>query len=107
ELLAALDHEVLPELIAPVHLEHQAAEVADAGLARLQKEAPLAAELACVREGASNGHWLRSRGRRGLGGVLWLRVPTPPSADRGWAGHCPGSLPGRPAWTGGRRRGAG
>jgi hypothetical protein len=39
-----LDEEVLLELIAPVHLEHEAAEVADSIFACANERASLAAE---------------------------------------------------------------
>ena len=45
ELRAAVDEQVLAELVAAVHLEDEAAEVAEARLAELEEGAALAAEL--------------------------------------------------------------
>jgi hypothetical protein len=50
ELVAPVDEEVLPELVAPVHLDHQPAQVAQPLLPRSQEGAPLAAEDARVRQ---------------------------------------------------------
>ena len=49
ELLAALDQEVLPKLVTPVHLEHQAAQVAQPFFAGPQQRAPLASQQSRVR----------------------------------------------------------
>jgi hypothetical protein len=43
-LLALLDQQVLLELVAPEHLEHQPAEVPDAFLARPDEGTPFASE---------------------------------------------------------------
>ena len=53
ELVAALDQQVLAELVAPEHLQHQAAEIAEPFLARAQQCAPLPPELAWMRQRAS------------------------------------------------------
>ena len=58
-LLALLDQQVLLELVAPEHLEHQSAEVADALLARPDEGAPFAPERARRRNTLGSG---RSRG---------------------------------------------
>jgi hypothetical protein len=46
ELCAAVDEQVLAELVPPVHLEHQAAKVAEPLLAQSQQRASVSAELA-------------------------------------------------------------
>ena len=53
ELGAALDDERLVEVVAPVHLEREAAEVAEAVLAQHEERATLATELARGRRGGS------------------------------------------------------
>jgi DNA-directed RNA polymerase specialized sigma24 family protein len=65
ELEAAVDEQVLPELVAAVHLEHQSAEVAEPLLAHEQERAPLTPELARRRERAPDG-----TRRSGLGGCI-------------------------------------
>jgi hypothetical protein len=50
ELVAALDEEILAELVAAEHLQHQAAEIAEALLADTQERAALSAELAWMGE---------------------------------------------------------
>ena len=54
-LQALLDQEVLLELVAPVHLEHQAAEVADPLLARADERPPLAPQHARRRKTSAPG----------------------------------------------------
>jgi hypothetical protein len=50
QLVAALDEQVLAELVAAKHLEHEAAEVAEALFPDAKKRAPLLPELAWMRE---------------------------------------------------------
>jgi hypothetical protein len=70
ELSAAVDEEVLAELIAPVHLEHEAAEVAQARFAQLEQGAAFAAELAGRGHGASHGTGRCGRRRRRRGRLV-------------------------------------
>ncbi|HYY02676.1 MAG TPA: hypothetical protein VE736_02220 [Gaiellaceae bacterium] len=49
ELVASLDQQVLSELVAPIHLEHQPAEVAKPILAHPKQRTALAAKDARVR----------------------------------------------------------
>jgi hypothetical protein len=46
-----LDDQIFPELIVPVHLEHQAAEVADAALALAQERSALTADAREIGHG--------------------------------------------------------
>jgi hypothetical protein len=46
---AAADEEILAELVAAVHLEHQAAQVAESLLACAQERTPLPPQLAGLR----------------------------------------------------------
>src|SRR5204862_4657269 len=55
ELVAPLDQQVLAELVASVHLQHQPAEIAQALLANTPQRAPLAAELARMWQRPSSG----------------------------------------------------
>jgi hypothetical protein len=64
KLDAPVDEEVLPELVAAEHLEHQPAEVAKLLLAHLEERPPLPAELPDRRQGAPDGPRRRLRGRR-------------------------------------------
>jgi hypothetical protein len=50
QLVAALDQQVLPELVAAEHLEHQPAEISEPFLAHAQERATLAPELSGVRQ---------------------------------------------------------
>jgi hypothetical protein len=62
QLVAPLDEQVLAELVAAKHLEHQPTEIAQALLAHTQERAALAAELAGMGEGAAR-RALRPRAR--------------------------------------------
>jgi hypothetical protein len=76
ELRAPVDEEILAELVPPVHLEDEAAEVAQPALAELQERAPLAAELSCGRQRAANRAGSRRRrllGRLAVGGASETR----------------------------------
>src|SRR5439155_26237721 len=66
ELGAAVDDQVLAELVAPVHLEHQAAEVPDPLLAEAQEGPPVPPQLARWRTGPPHRCSRRRRGRSGL-----------------------------------------
>ncbi len=63
ELGATVDEQVLAELVAAVHLEHETAEVAQASFAQLEERAALAAHLARGRQRAPDRAG-RGRGRR-------------------------------------------
>ena len=62
---ASVDEQVLAELIAAVHLEHQPAEVAEAVLTGGEEQTTLTPELARRRERAPDG-----TRRSGLGGCI-------------------------------------
>jgi hypothetical protein len=64
ELGAPVDQEILPELVAPVHLEHQTAEVAQACLAELKQRATLAAKLSGGGQRAADSTSRGGRRRR-------------------------------------------
>ena len=51
QLVAAVDQEVLAELVAPVHLEHQSAKVTQPLFAGAQQRASLAPQQAGMRKG--------------------------------------------------------
>ena len=98
-LLALLDQQVLLELVAPEHLEHQPAEVADALLARPDEGAPLAPE----RAGRRNAPGPRRRRRRALRSIL--RGPLAEPVEQGDSCHRAGaSLQGGPRAPTGRYR---
>jgi hypothetical protein len=67
QLGAPVSEEILPEAIAPVHLQHEAAEVAELLLSSAEERAALAPEDAGRRKLGSiqeSGHALRAGGRR-------------------------------------------
>ena len=64
----ALGEQVVAEAAAPVHLDEQAAELAQRVLARLQQRAPLTAEQPGVR--ATRGDTLRRVARRRRSGDI-------------------------------------
>ena len=69
---AALDQQILAEAVAPVHLERQAAEVAEPVLAHAHERAALATELA---RGGRDAAAARRLGRRRRRDVLRERRP--------------------------------
>src|SRR5205823_9288910 len=73
QLVAAVDQQVLPELIAPEHLEHQSAEVAKPLLAGAKQRAPLSSQQSGMRQ-RPPGRDLRSGGSR-VGGSAKAREP--------------------------------
>ena len=60
QLVAALDEQVLAELVAAEHLQHEAAKVAEALFADAKQRAPLFPQLARMRQGSA-----RRAGRTG------------------------------------------
>src|SRR6185503_13861610 len=104
QLDATVDEEILPELVATVHLEHQPAEVAEPLLARLEQCASLAPELAGGRQCAPNGARRRG-GRSGCGACGSAANPHPAilfMQAAGWADR-PGPRGGRSRRATGRR----
>ena len=79
--LALLDQQVLLELIAAEHLEHQPAQVADAVLARPDEGSPFAPQRARRRNTLGSGR----SGRTALGGSL--RGPLAEPVEQGDSCH--------------------
>jgi hypothetical protein len=71
QLGAALEQQVLPEAIAAVHLQREAAEVAQLLLPQAQERAALAPELTRRRRGPTPPWGSRRDGSVGLG---WSRL---------------------------------
>ena len=67
QLGAALQDEILAEPVAAVHLEGEAAQVAEAFLAQAEQRFPLTPKLACGRGRPTAAAWRRLRGRRRVG----------------------------------------
>jgi hypothetical protein len=66
QLVAPLDEQILAELVAPEHLQHQPAEVAQALLANPEQGATLPSKLTWMGQRPAG----RPRGRRADGGPL-------------------------------------
>jgi hypothetical protein len=77
-----LNEQVLAELIAAIHLEHQAAQVADPFLARPDERPALTAKRTWRRDSAL-GH--RRRLGCGLGGCI--RGPPAETVEQRWSCH--------------------
>src|SRR5581483_1198165 len=94
ELDAAVDEQVLAELVSAVHLEHQPAEVAQPLLAHREEAPPLAPELRDRREGPADG--ARRRRRCGSSRIWRWRAAKAHSGDGSYRCGCSPRAAGRP-----------
>jgi hypothetical protein len=84
QLSTPLEYEVLTEAVAPIHLESDPAEVAEALLAQTQKRTALAAQVAGGRRGTAAGRRGHGSGRSRAGAVDGLLVRRRPLPQQTW-----------------------